>query len=183
MTTNLQSFAGLIIFPLLAWLLSSRENRLHPREALMLVTIGVGMQFFVAGTFLLIPQLKIIFDVLAAGVLALQDATKEGMILVFGYLAGGPAPFKTSNPQNGFVLATQALPLILLVSVLSKLLYHIGVLQRVVGFFAWCLEKTLGVSGALGTATAANIFVGMVEAPLLIRPYVASMSRGPYLPQ
>ncbi len=178
MTANLQSLLGLLVFPLIAWLLAGRRERLSPREAIVLVAIGVGLQFLVAGAFLVVPQLKSVFGLLAAAVAALQEATKAGMVVVFGYLAGGPAPFETASPQNGFVLATEALPLILVVSVLSRLLYHFGILQRVVGFFAWCLEKTLGVSGPLGTATAANIFVGMVEAPLLVRPYVAGMSRG-----
>ena len=75
------------------------------------------------------------------------------------------------------MLAFQALPLVLIVSVLSKLLYHWGILQRVVRGFAWGLKRTLGVSGPVGTSAAANIFVGMVEAPLLVRPYLAGMSR------
>lgn len=178
MAENIQGLAGLLVFPLLAWLLCFGTERLSPGKALWLVFIGVGLQFLIAGSFLLIPQLTIVFDFFASAVSALQNATKEGMVLVFGYLAGGPTPYETVNPHNAFVLATQALPLILLVSVLSKLLYHFGILQRVVGFLAWCLEKTLGVSGPLGTATAANIFVGMVEAPLLVRPYIASMSQG-----
>ena len=173
-----QAGLGLALFPLLAWVMCAPRERLAPIKALRLVLVGVGLQFFIAGLFLLIPQLTLVFNLLARAVAALQAATKEGMVMVFGYLAGGPAPFEVANPQNGFILATQALPLILLMSVLSKLLYHFGILQRVVGFFAWCLDKSLGVSGPLGTATAANIFVGMVEAPLLVRPYIASMSRG-----
>ena len=178
MTANLQSVLGLIAFPLIAWLMAKRGARLRPPEAVVLVAIGVGLQVAIAGAFVIVPQLKAAFGLLTGAVAALQEATKAGMTVVFGYLAGGAAPFETANPQHGFILATQALPLILVVSVLSKLLYHFGILQRVVGFFAWCLEKTLGVSGPLGTATAANIFVGMVEAPLLVRPYVAGMSRG-----
>ena len=175
---QLQAVLGLVIFPIFAWLMCAPSSRLSPVSALRLVGIGIVLQFLVAGVFLLIPQLTILFDLLARMVSALQAASKEGMVMVFGYLAGGPAPFEMTNPHNAFVLATQALPLILLMSVLSKLLYHFGILQRVVGFFARCLDKTLGVPGALGTATAANIFVGMVEAPLLVRPYIASMSRG-----
>ena len=103
------------------------------------------------------------------------------MWLVFGHLAGGPAPYEIANPQHSFVLAFQALPLILLVSVLSKLLYHWGILQRVVRGFAWALERTMGVDGPVA---AANIFIGMVEAPLLIRPYLKAMSRaGLFAPQ
>ncbi|MCC2113034.1 MAG: nucleoside:proton symporter, partial [Hyphomicrobiales bacterium] len=151
MTTNLQSLLGLIVFPLIAWLLARRGERLGPRAAILLVAVGVGLQFAIAGAFLMVPQLKAAFGLLANVVAALQEATKAGMTVVFGYLAGGPAPFEAANPQNAFILVTQALPLILVVSVLSKLLYHFGILQRVVGFFAWCLEKTLGVSGPPGT--------------------------------
>ncbi len=74
------------------------------------------------------------------------------------------------------MLAFQALPLILLISVLSKLFYHWGILQRIVGAFAFALKRTLGVNGPVATGAAANEFVGMVEAPLLIRPYLAGMS-------
>ena len=90
---------------------------------------------------------------LIAGVAALQAAMLEGMQLVFGYLAGGPAPFAVEQPRNGFILAFQALPLILVMSALSRMLYHWGVLQRVVQGFAWALQRSLGVGGPLGTAS------------------------------
>jgi CNT family concentrative nucleoside transporter len=99
------------------------------------------------------------------------------MRLVFGYLAGAPAPFDTVRPENSFVLAFQALPLILVISALSRLLYHWGVLQHVVRVIGWVLRHSFGVSGPVGTSAAANVFVGMVEAPLLVRPYLAGMSR------
>ena len=131
----------------------------------------------IAGLLLNIPLLRLFFDWMAGLVSALQAATNSGMRLVFGYLAGGPTPFDVVKPQNSFVLAFQALPLILVISALSRLLYYWGVLQKLVGFFAWGLRRTLGVSGAVGTAAAANLFVGMVESPLLIKPYLARMSR------
>jgi CNT family concentrative nucleoside transporter len=178
MLGNLQSAAGLIAFPLIAWLLSRPADRLAAGEAARVTVVGIALQLLIAGTFVLVPQLAVVFQGLAAGVQALQDATLAGMRVLFGHLAGGPAPYDVTNPQHGFVLALQALPLVLFVSVLSKLLYHFGILQRVVGFFAFILQRTMGVSGPLGTAAAANIFVGMVEAPLMVRPYVGGMSRG-----
>lgn len=178
MLANLQSLAGLIAFPLIAWLASARRERLAAGEAAKVVVVGLALQFALAGTFLLVPQLGVAFELLAAGVRALQQATLAGMQVLFGHLAGGAAPYAVSAPQHGFVLALQALPLVLFVSVLSRLLYHFGLLQRVVGVFALILQRTMGVSGPLGTAAAANIFVGMVEAPLMIRPYLAGMSRG-----
>jgi concentrative nucleoside transporter, CNT family len=125
-----------------------------------------------------IPQSRLIFEALAAGVGAIQAATATGMRFVFGYLAGGPAPFEMTKPQNAFLLGLQALPLILMMSVLSRLLYHWGVLPLIVRGIATVLRRTLGVGGPLGTAAAAKVFVGMVEAPLLIKPYLAGLGRG-----
>jgi CNT family concentrative nucleoside transporter len=128
--------------------------------------------------FTLIPQLPVLFTWAAAAVSALQAATNEGMKFLFGYLAGGPAPFTVTDPSKGFVLALQALPLVIIMSVLAKLLYHWGILQRVVALLASALQRTMGVSGPVGTASAANIFIGMVEAPIFIRPWLARFDKG-----
>ena len=173
-----QSLTGVVLIPFIAWLLSESRDLVPPRTALRIALIGVALQAAIAGLLLGLPAARVVFDSLGQAVVELQAATLAGMRFVFGYLAGGPAPFTTDQPQNGFVLAFQALPLILIMSVLSRLLYHWGVLQRVVQGFAWALRRTLGVGGPLGAAAAANIFVGMVEAPLLVRPYLREMSRG-----
>jgi CNT family concentrative nucleoside transporter len=177
MMLQLQSLAGLVAFPLLAWALSEDRRAAAGGRLIRLVMTGVGLQLAIAGVMLNVAPLRAAFDWPGRIVDALQGATNAGMRLVFGYLAGGPAPFEAVRPEAGFTLAFQALPLILIVSVLSKLLYHWGILQLVVRGFAWALARTLGVSGAVGTSAAANIFLGMVEAPLLIRPYLAGMSR------
>jgi CNT family concentrative nucleoside transporter len=177
MTLQLQSLLGLAVLPLLAYLLSERRSALAWRPTLRLVAAGVALQLVIAGLLLNVPMLRAAFAYPAAAVEALMTATAAGMRLVFGYLAGGPTPFAVTAPQNGFVLAFQALPLVLIVSVLSKLLYHWGVLPRLVAAVAAVLRRTLGVGGPVGTSAAANVFVGMVEAPLLVRPYLASMTR------
>jgi CNT family concentrative nucleoside transporter len=123
-------------------------------------------------------NLSVVFTWAAAAVSALQAATNEGMKFLFGYLAGGPAPFTVTDPSKGFVLALQALPLVIIMSVLAKLLYHWGILQRVVALLAAALQRTMGVSGPVGTASAANIFIGMVEAPIFIRPWLARLDKG-----
>lgn len=107
----------------------------------------------------------------------LQAATTAGTSFVLGYLGGGSVPFDIKQGASSFVLAFQALPLVLVISALSALLYHWRVLPMVVQGFAWCLRKTLGIGGTAGVGTAANVFVGMVEAPLLVRPYLATVSR------
>jgi CNT family concentrative nucleoside transporter len=98
--------------------------------------------------------------------------------MVFGYLGGGPAPFETSNAAASFILAFRALPLVLVIAALSALLFHWGVLPAVVRGFAAVLKRTMDIGGAVGLSAAANVFVGMVEAPLVVRPYLARLSRG-----
>jgi concentrative nucleoside transporter, CNT family len=178
MMLQVQSLIGLIAIPLIAWGLSENRRLAAGKRFVRLVAGGVALQIVIAALMLNVPLVRAAFDWPGRAVGALQGATSAGMRMVFGYLAGGPAPFDVVRPGAGFVLAFEALPLILLVSVLSKLLYHWGILQTVVKAFAWGLSKTLGVSGPVGAAAAANIFVGMVEAPLLVRPYLAGMSRG-----
>ena len=107
-----------------------------------------------------------------------KDATQTGTEFVFGYLGGPPLPFAESHPGASFILAFQALPLVLTISALASLLFHWGVLQRVTGAFAWLLRRRMGIGGALALGAAVHVFVGMVEAPLLVRPYLARMQRG-----
>src|SRR6202035_1859325 len=94
-----------------------------------------------------------------------------------GYLGGGALPFDLKAPGADFILAFQALPVVLIMSVLTTLLFYWRVLPPVVRGMAWLLERTLGVGGAVGLSTAANIFLGMVEAPLFIRPYLSQLTR------
>jgi CNT family concentrative nucleoside transporter len=178
MYTQAQSLIGLILIPIVAWLLSEQRPAIRPARLLRVVAAGLGLQLAIAGVMLNVAAVRVAFEWAAGLVTALQAATAAGVQLVFGYLAGGPAPFEVVRPEHSFVLAFQALPLMLLVSALSRLLYHWGVLQQVVRAFAWVLQRSMGVSGPVGTSAAANIFVGMIEAPLFVRPYLAGMSRG-----
>jgi concentrative nucleoside transporter, CNT family len=177
MSLQAQSLGGLVVIPLIAWLLSEHRSAIGPARLLRLLVAGLGLQLIIAGIMLNVAAVRIAFDWAAGIVTALQSATGAGVQLVFGYLAGGPAPFQTVDPRNSFILAFHALPVILVISALTKLFYHWGILQWVVHAIGWALKRTLGVSGPVGTSAAANIFVGMVEAPLLVRPYLAAMSR------
>lgn len=177
MLENLQSASGLILIPAIAWLLSEGRRTISLRAGMGIIAAGLGIQLVLAAIFFLLPQSVYVFELIGRAIAALQTATLEGVKVVFGYLGGAPAPFEVKFPENGFILAIQALPLILLISVLSKLLFHWGIMQRVVAAFAFLLRRTMGVDGPLGTVAAANIFIGMVEAPLLVRPYIATMSR------
>jgi concentrative nucleoside transporter, CNT family len=178
MLLQAQSVIGLLVLPLIAWALSEKRAVLGARRLTRIVLAGTGLQLAIAAIMLNVPASRAAFEWAAALVAALQAATNTGMRLVFGYIAGGPAPFAVTQPQNSFILAFQALPLILVISALSRLLYHWGVLQWVVRWIGRGLQLLLGVSAPVATSAAANIFVGMVEAPLLVRPYLAQMSRG-----
>jgi len=177
----LQSLVGLIGIPITAYALASRQSRLPAKDACKVAAVGIGLQAAIALVLLKLPASRVVFEAAAVVVGALQRATERGMQLVFGYLAGGPAPFEVTQPQSAYLLAFRGLPLILLVSVLTRLLYHWGILQRVVAVFSIVFQRAFGIGGALGIAASANIFVGMVEAPLLVRPYLAGMGRGALL--
>jgi len=163
--------AGLL---LIAWLLSE-ARRAVPWRA---VAAGLALLLVLALLFLKLPYAKDAFLKLNDALLLLETATQAGTGFVFGYLGGGKPPFAESDPGSSFILAFRALPLVLVISALSALLFHWRVLPVVVRAISWMLEKSMRVGGVVGLSTAANVFVGMVEAPLFIRPYLARVSRG-----
>ena len=165
------ALVGIPLLVLLAWLTSS-DRRRFPWK---LVLSGLAAQFLLALLFLKLPPLQALLLWINQGVLLIEAATGEGTALVFGFLGGGPAPFEVSGPQHSFVLAFRALPLVIVFAALSALLWHWRVIPLVVGAFARILAKTMGLSGAVSAGSASSIFVGMVESPLLIRPYLDKM--------
>jgi CNT family concentrative nucleoside transporter len=171
---QLQSLAGLLGLVGVAWLFSEKKRAV----TLRLVAAGLGVQIGLAFLLLKLPGLRDAFSLLGRGVAALEEASKAGTAFVFGYLGGGPLPFAETTPGSSFILAFQALPLVLLMGALSALLYHWRVLPLIVRGFAFALEKTMRIGGAVGLCTSACAFLGMVESPLLIRPYLDRLSRG-----
>ena len=170
----LQSAFGVFVFLALAWVLSEDRGR-FPRR---IVLAGLALQLGLALALLKLPMFKAVFLALNEALGALERATQAGTGFVFGYLGGGPLPFAVTDPGSSFVLAFRALPLVLVVSALSSLLFYWRVLPWLVRAVSHGLRKTLGIGGAVGLSAAADIFVGMVEAPLFVRPYLAAMSRG-----
>ena len=171
---SLQSALGLLVFVAIAWAISEDRRAASGRVAVA----GIGAQLLLAALLLKLPALASTLAALNDLVLTLQQATDAGTSFVFGYLGGGPLPFEEAQPGASFVLAFRALPLIIVVSALTAVLTYWRILPWIVRGFALGLEKTLGVGGAVGLGAAANVFVGMVEAPLFIRPYLAALSRG-----
>ena len=169
----IQSVAGLLIFAGLAWLMS--ENRKEAK--LMIALVGIVIQLLIGLLLLKLPVFQEFFLLLNRVVLSLEEATTAGTSFVFGYLGGGNLPFKEPYPGASFILAFRGLPLVLLMSALSALLFYWKVLPPVVNAFSWTLQKTMRLGGAEGLGVSVNIFVGMIEAPLFIRPYLPNMTR------
>jgi CNT family concentrative nucleoside transporter len=170
---NLQSALGVIALIAFAWAISENRPAVSPRR----VATGLAITLVLAVLFLKVPPITAALGSANHVIDAIAEASRAGTAFVFGYIGGGPLPFELKFPGNEFVLAFNALPIVLLMSVLTTLLFYWGILPPIVKGFAYVLNRTMGVGGAVGLSTAANIFVGHVEAPLFIRPYLAQLSR------
>jgi CNT family concentrative nucleoside transporter len=124
------------------------------------------------------PWFKEVSATLNDALNGVADATREGTKFAFGYLGGADLPFKPEEGRSTFIMATQALPLVIVISALSSLLFYWKILPLIVNAFSWVLKRSLGVGGAVGVSTAANVFLGTVEAPLVVKPYIAKLTRG-----
>lgn len=170
----MQAIPGYFVLLALAWAVSEDRRGIRWR------TVGAGVALQLGLALLLIsftPAQRAVL-LLNHAAEALQAATDAGTAFLFGYLGGGALPFQELRPGGSIILAFKILPLVLVISALSALLFHWGVLQRLVAVFAAVLRRALGLDGPLALAAAVHIFVGMIEAPLLVRPYLARMSRG-----
>jgi CNT family concentrative nucleoside transporter len=171
---QLQSALG--VFALLGLAFAISENR----RAVSFKNAALALLVTVATALLLlkVPFIATTFAALARAVDAIGNASRAGTSFVFGYIGGGALPFELKTPGAEFVLAFQALPIVLVMSVLTTLLFYWRILPPIVRGFSWILERTMRVGGAVGLSTAANIFLGMVESPLFIRPYLKNLARG-----
>ncbi|MGE4538075.1 MAG: NupC/NupG family nucleoside CNT transporter [Desulfovibrio sp.] len=168
-----QSLLGLAALVLVAMALSERRGVIPWR----LVLGGLGLQVAIAAFMLKAPFLRGLFMALNALVTAMDEATRAGTAFVFGYVGGGPAPFAVTDQSSAFILGFQALPLVIVIAALTALLYYWKILPKVVRGFSLVLEKSMGIGGVLGVGSAGCVFLGMIEAPLLIRPYMERMTR------
>ncbi len=173
-TSMARAYLGVFALLAIAWVCSENRRAIRWRT----VAGGLVLQLAAALVLIGIPGANHAMFLLNDAASALQRATEAGTRFVFGYLAGSPLPFAETHPGASFILAFQALPLVLTISALASLLFHWGVLQFITGLFARVLRKALGISGPLALGAAVHVFVGMIEAPLLVRPYLARMQRG-----
>ena len=170
---QLQSAFGVFALLAIAWALSENRRAVSLRQA----AIGLAVTFLTAVALTKLPFVAHAFGAINDAVGTISAASRAGSSFVFGYLGGATLPFDLKTPGADFILAFQALPVVLVMSVLTTLLFYWKILPPVVRGMSWLLERTLGVGGAVGLSTAANIFLGMVEAPLFIRPYLARLTR------
>jgi concentrative nucleoside transporter, CNT family len=168
-----QGLLGIIVFLAIAWLLSEKRKLVKVST----IVAGVALQFAIAIVLLYVPLFQRVFLLLNNVVLALDAATRAGTSFVFGYVGGGPPPFMLQDPGSNFVLAFQSLPLVLVIGALSSLLFYWKVLPFIVRVLSLILRKTLNIGGALGLGASTTIFLGLVEAPLVIKPYLKNMTR------
>ena len=169
----IQALIGVVVIITAAWLIGGRKP--FDRK---IVLGGLALQLLFVILFLKVPYAHDALAALNQLVILLDEATTVGTSFVFGYLGGGELPFEATKPDHVFILAFKALPLVIVVSALSALFFYWRILPWIIGLFSRLLSKSMGISGALGLGAAANIFVGMIEAPLLVRPYIMRLSRG-----
>src|SRR6202050_1384889 len=170
---QLQSAFGVLALLGLAWAFGENRRAVSLRQA----AIGLIVTVLTAVALTKLPLVAHAFATINDAVGAISAASRAGTSFVFGYLGGAALPFDLKAPGAGFILAFQALPVVLVMSVLTTLLFYGRILPPVVRGMAWLLERTLGVGGAVGLSTAANVFLGMIEAPLFIRPYLVNLTR------
>jgi CNT family concentrative nucleoside transporter len=170
----LQGIFGILSILLIAYLFSEAKKTIVFKSVL----IAIAIHLILAIMFLNLPIFKDMFMMLNKLVLVLDTATTAGTSFVFGYLGGGAAPFEITNENSMFILTFKALPIVLIMSVISYLLYYYRILPLIVKIFSFFIEKIIKIRGATGISVAANAFVGMLEASLLIKPYIKDMTRG-----
>jgi CNT family concentrative nucleoside transporter len=166
----LRSLLGIAVLTSVLWLFSSNKRKVN----WAMVGKGLLLQFVLALAVLKVPGVSWAFEKFSLVAVTLLDFTREGSTFLFGSLI-------TETDNFGYLFAFQVLPTVIFFSAVTSLLYYYGILQRVVKAMAWVMQKTLKLSGAESLAAAGNIFIGQTEAPLLVKPYIAGMSRSELL--
>ena len=171
-----QPVIGIGLLTIFAWLSSGKASKFPFK----LVLFSIGLQFVLAVSFLYLPPMQWVLEGLNAGVMAVDQATTAGTQMVFGYLGGGEPPFDVIAPHHQFILAFKALPIVIVFSSLFALLWYWRIIPLVIQGFAWLLHKSMGIRGAVGLGAAASVFVGMVEAPMVIRQKLQHLTRSEF---
>jgi concentrative nucleoside transporter, CNT family len=172
---NLQGLIGLAAILAVAWLLSEdRANRPRWRW----IAGALLMQFAIALIVTRVPFIWTLVGYANSAVMAIEKATLVGSSYMFGYTGGAPIPFVLApGAEPPVIVAFQILPLIIVFSAISALLWHWGILRAAVRGLSWALQRTLGVSGVVGLGAGSTMFLGVVETPLILRAWFGRMTR------
>ena len=170
---NAQSLVGVAFVIGVCWLLSEDKSRFPWRLTLGAIAVQAGLVLLLFG----FPQSQVVLNGINAGVDGLSSATQRGASFIFDYLAGGDQPYGVEAKDAPFIFAFRVLPLILVISALSALLWHWKILKWITQGFGFLFQKTMGLSGPSALSVAANIFLGMIESQIVIRAYLARLTR------
>ncbi|UHQ54013.1 NupC/NupG family nucleoside CNT transporter [Microbulbifer sp. YPW16] len=168
-----QGLLGILVFTAIPILLSENRRAISPR----MIVACLALQFAIAWVMLRVTWVQDLLLGLNSAVKVLEQAALAGSSYMFGYLGGAELPFEADGPGTSFIIAFQVLPIVLLMSALSAILFYWGILQKIIGGLGFLLQKALRLDGLQTFSVAASVFFGIVEAPLLVRPYFESMSR------
>ena len=170
-----QPVIGFFVLLLLGAIFSTNIKKIKIRYMINAIVIQLALAFLL----LKWTVITDFFEILSRGVLALTSATDSGVAFVFGYLATGApnAPFEVTDPAGTFIFAFGGLVLVIVVSAFSALLWHWRIIPIIVNVLSYLFKKPLNVGGPVGLSATANVFLGQVEAPLLVRPYLATMTK------
>lgn len=171
----MQGLLGIFVFLGFAWLISENRSKTELRPVLS----ALFLQVVLAALLMKFDIVRNGFGSLSGLVESLKTATQQGTQFVFGYIGGGEIPFmmNPNSQQNTFIFALQALPMIMVVSAISMLLFYWRIMPVIVNAASWFLQRTLNIGGALGIAAGAKVLLGNIDAPLLIRPYLKNFTR------
>ena len=167
-TSIFRGVVGLTSIILIAYLLSNNKKKIDWKTIL----IGLSSQLIIAVAVLKVEFVRIIFEKIGQGFLAIVTFTNQGSRILFGDLA--------DSSKYGEIFVFQVLPVIIFFSALTSVLYYYRIIQKTVSGLAWMMTKFLNISGQESLAVAGNIFLGQTEAPLLVKGYLNKMNRSEY---
>jgi CNT family concentrative nucleoside transporter len=167
-TSVIRGLIGMISIIFIAYLLSNNKKRIDWKT----IIIGLSSQLIIAVAVLKIDFVRMVFEKIGQGFLAIVTFTNQGSRILFGDLA--------DSSKYGEIFVFQVLPVIIFFSALTSVLYYYRIIQKVVSGLAWMMTKFLNISGQESLAVAGNIFLGQTEAPLLVKGYLNKMNRSEY---
>jgi len=172
-----QGVIGIIVILMIAYLFSNNKSKINHR----LVMSGLLLQLTIGFLILKIPAITSFFQILGKGMGKIEQFARQGAAFVYGGIAATTPAGVTDFTNGGFVFAFNVTATIILVCVIVALFYHFGIMQRIISVIAKAMNFIMRVSGAEALSNVASAFVGQVEAQVMIRPYLATMTKSEIL--